>query len=448
MTSPKGVIISMIICGSLTIGCTGWDGTEREAIQLSEEAGIRVVDIQDLWSADWPELPGLSIDTLVGPLDGDDFGLMAPLHAAHLSDGRTVLADPGARRLWIGSRSGQWEEGPGSREGPAQIRAIGGVWADGSGFVVHDAQSGDLVHFDESAGLIGRHPVGEDVARHGPGVRAGPWPPTVQSLGRGEWLVGVAAFEDPVDGSPMMHGRYTYSRVSANPAEREFEIASGPARTVIVQGGGGAFIPYGRTAYVAGAAGESGEAGSVVVFRGEAAEFEQVDGYGRVTLRVRWTDAPRPLDASHRGAMAAFMRRNAPPQASAEVLDPMIARLEEMMPLPDVLPHLGDLRLGDDGAIWLGWPERSGLELPTAPELVREWRVVVPGEGERKPRVFKVVLPEGMTLLGPAASTPTDVASDATVETNGVREGAFHVLLRDETGRQGIGTLRHRAGTP
>jgi hypothetical protein len=102
------------------------------------------------------------------------------------------------------------------------------------------------------------------------------------------------------------------------------------------------------------------------------------------------------------------------------------------MSYPETLPPLGGLRLGSQGDIWLGWPERSGLELPASPEVIREWRVVAPATDGTAPRVFRFVLPSNSILLGLGNTAAGD-------------EG-FLLLIRDELERQGLGFLRYDLG--
>jgi hypothetical protein len=422
------------------IGCSDSTDAAGDRIQLFDESGISVVEVTDLWSSGWPQLPGVSIDTIVGPLAGDDLGLVAPLHAAFLSDGRMLLADVGTSRVWISTRPGEWREGPGPGPGPGEFRTIGGMWAKDVGFVVHDPQAGDLIHFDGEGRAMERHPVGSAGARHGPGVRTGPWPPTVQHIGGGNWLVAVAGPPEGVGSGSVMQGQFRFTWAFGNPSRRELEIGVGPTRPVFVQGGGGAPIPFAPSAFAAGAAGR------VAIFAGKEPTIAVLQEVGQVAFRVQWTDVPGPLDATHRGALGTYMRAVAPQEAPAAVLDQMIASLNDVLPYPETLPHLGDLRLGEDGTIWLGWPERSGLETQTEPELVREWRVMVPAAGDDRPRLFRVLLPAGTTLLGPARVPVEDGGHDLGRE----GEGAFFLLLRDEMGRQGIGVLRYdgRIGGP
>ena len=431
--------LSSIALGLTVIGCADSPAPAGDRIQLFDDGGVSVVVLKDLWSSDWPGLPGVSVDTVVGPLAGDDLGLMAPLHAAFLSDGRMVLADVGTRRVWISSAAGEWREGPGPGAGPGEFRAIGGVWAKDGAFIVHDPQAGDLIHFDAEGRLIERHPVGNLEARHGTGVRAGPWAPTVQHLGAESWLVSVAGPPESVGSGSVMQAHFRFTLVSGNPSHRELQIGTGPTRPVFVEGGGGAPVPFAPSAFAAGAA------GSIAIFQGGQPKVEILDQGGTVISRVQWTDVPRPLDANHRGALGDYMRAIAPQEAPAAVLDQMIASINDAMPYPETLPHLGDLRLGGDGTIWLGWPERSGLEMPTEPELVREWRVIAPGVGEQEPRVYRVVLPEGTTLLGPTGAPGDAGGPEWSVP---VGEWAFFLLLRDDMGRQGIGVLRYRSDGP
>jgi hypothetical protein len=434
----RATLLSITV-GITVIGCADSPGPAGDRVQLFDDGGVSVAELKGLWASDWPGLPGVSVDTVVGPLAGDDLGLVAPLHAAVLSDGKLVMADVGTRRVWIRSGAGEWREGPGPGGGPGEFRAIGGVWAKDGGFIVHDPQAGDLIHFDEEGRFIERQPVGHLGARHGPGVRAGPWAPTVQPLGPEHWLVSVAGPPESVGSGSVMQAHYRFTVVSGPPSDGELEIGSGPTRLVYVEGGGGAPVPFAPSALAAGAAGR------IAMFGGGEPKVEVLDQAGTVISRVQWTDVPRPLDATHRGALGDYMRAVAPQGVPAAALDPMIASLNDAMPYPETLPHLGDLRLGLDGTIWLGWPERSGLEMPTDPELVREWRVIAPGVRGQEPRVYRVVLPEGTTLLGPKGA-PGDPASP---EGSGpVGEGAFFLLLRDPMGRQGLGVLRYRANAP
>lgn len=109
-----------------------------------------------------------------------------------------------------------------------------------------------------------------------------------------------------------------------------------------------------------------------------------------------------------------------------------MAMFSERIPWPETLPHLGALRIGADGALWPGWPERLGVEFPERPELVREWRVIHAGDGTAPPRVHRVLLPAGATLLAP--------------DDPGRGGGHFFILLRDGMDRQGVGILRVEGG--
>jgi hypothetical protein len=126
------------------------------------------------------------------------------------------------------------------------------------------------------------------------------------------------------------------------------------------------------------------------------------------------------------------MRANFPADAPAEAVDQLIASFEAVMTYPETVPHLGGLRLGSQGDIWLGWPERSGLDLPANPELIGEWRIVVPAADGTAPRVFKVVLPVNSTVLS--------------LGENAAGEEGFFILFRDELDRQGMGFLRYDLG--
>ncbi|TVP43504.1 MAG: hypothetical protein EA350_13535 [Gemmatimonadales bacterium] len=427
--------LSAILLVLLVAGCETSSSSDGASVASDVVDGVPTLTIGNLWANEWPAIPALTIDTIIGPSDGDALGLMAPLHAAILSDGRIVLGDVGMRRIWIGSDSG-WVAGPGPGQGPGEMRSIGGVWPAGQGFIVHDPGTGDLVRFDSLGRWIDRERVGIERAIHGPGTSIGAWAPSVERIEDGNWLVAVPLVAEARADGPVRSVEAQYVWVSGHPAEGETSLGSGLLRPLFLQGGGGAPIPFGRTGYTAGAA------GSAVVFRGHEAALERVGPDGSVTLRVQWTDRPGPLGPAHHGALGDFMRASAPSE-SPDVFEPMIATLREGIPFPERLPHLGALRLGEDGALWLGWPERSGLETPTEPELVAEWRIILPDEGTEKSQVFRGSLPPGVTLLAPAVESEL---ARAPGWTGHIDRGAFFVLLRDDVGRQGIGLLRHGAG--
>jgi len=426
--------MSAIFLGLLVAACAKGPSSDGASVASDVVDGVPTVTIENLWANEWPAIPGLIIDTIIAPYDGDTLGLMAPLHAAVLYDGGVVLGDVGTRRVWIGSDSG-WVAGPGPGQGPGEMRSVGGVWSAGKGFIVHDPGTGDFVRFDSVGRWIDREQVGTESALHGAGESVGAWIPTVEQIENGNWLVAVPLIAERRTDGPLRFVEARYVWVSGHPAESEMLLGSGALRPLFLQGGGGAPVPFGRTGYTAGAA------GLAVVFRGDKPIVERIDPDGTVTLRVQWTDQPGPLGPSQYGALGDFIRASAPSQ-SPDVMEPMIARLQESIPFPERLPYLGALRLGEDGALWLGWPERSGLETPTEPELVTEWRVIIPGEGSEQPRVFRGSLPSGVTLLAPAAESVEARTPDWSGQ---IARGAFFVLLRDETGRQGIGLLRHGA---
>lgn len=420
------------------IGCEASPDGSRTSITMVEDEGVPALRIEGLWDSDWPHVPSLEVDTVISPSDGDELGLVAPLHAAILAGGRIVIADAGTRRVWIASDAGGWTAGPGPGPGPGELRSIGGVWSADEGFVVHDRQTGDLVRFDGNGEWIDRTGVGIEHAAHGSGDAFGTWVPSVQHLGGGEWLVAVPRISSVRSDGPTQTADAQFVWVFGHPAEREVPLGAGPLRPLFVEGGGGAPIPYAQSAYVAAAS------GSVVMFRGVDPSVEQLGPDGATTRRIRWTDPPQALGESHREALGEFMRASAPSEMPSQALEGMIATLRERLPLPERLPYLGDLRLGGDGAIWLGWPERSGLETPTEPELVREWRVVPPAAWAGQPQVLRVTLPDGATLLGPATEAGVERAPGWS---GAVGRGAFFLLLRDEMGRQGIGVLRYGATT-
>jgi len=424
----------------LLAACESGPGPGNASIDFDVVDGVPTLTIGELWGSGWPTVPDLVIDTIIAPSDGDAPGLMAPLHAAVLPDGRMVLGDVGTRRVWISSNSGEWTAGPGPGQGPGELRSIGGLWPAGEGFVVHDPATGDLVRFDSLGRWIDRERVGSQRALHGPGTSMGAWAPALEQVAGGEWLVSVPMITEVRADGPVRSVEARFTWVSGNPAEREVPLGSGLLRPLFIEGGGGAPVPFGRQGYAAGAS------GSAAIFRGDEPVLERMNGDGAVTLRVQWTDEPGPLGPTHHAALGDFMRASAP-SGSAEQLEPMITAFRERIPFPERLPHLGALRLGTDGALWLGWPERSGLETPTEPELVRQWRVIVPGEGPGEgpgqARVYGVSLPPGSTLLSPA--TESDAAR-APGWAGDIGPGAFFVLLRDEMGRQGIGLLRHGVG--
>lgn len=419
-------------------GCETSPNGNDTSVALMEVEGIPVLTIEGLWESDWPNVPALEVDTVISPLDGDELGLVAPLHAAILADGRIVIADAGTRRVWIATGAGGWTAGPGPGPGPGELRSIGGVWSVEEGFVVYDRQMGDLVRYDGNGGWIDRNGVGIEHAAHGPGDAFGPWVPSIHQVGGGDWLVAVPRVSSVRVDGPTQTADAEFIWVFGHPAEREVPLGAGPQRPIFVEGGGGAPIPFAQSAYVAAAA------GSVVVFRGDHSSVEQLGPDGTTTRRVRWTDRPQALGASHRDALGEFMRASAPSDLPSEALEGVIAAMQERIPLPERLPHLGDLRLGEDGTIWLGWPERSGLETPLAPELVREWRVVPPRAWAGQPDVLRATLPAGAALLGPTAGAPV---TRTPAREGSVDQGAFFLLLRDEMGRQGIGVLRYGATT-
>jgi hypothetical protein len=408
-------------------GCS--DGQEAgggDRVSVVHEGGVEIVEVAGLWTSDWPELPGVTIDTLVSPEEGDEIGLMAPLYAALLPDGGLAIGDVGTRRVWRSHEGGEWTEVAGPGQGPGELRGIGGVWARDAGLVVFDPVTSELVHFDDQGRHSARHSVRTEGEHAGTGGSARVGPPTVQALGEDEWLLAEPAPPEPEGAAGVLVSDIRFFRVSESPALGQREVGGGRARPIFVEGGGGAPIPFAATALVAGAGGR------VALFEGDRPEVEVSDGAGIPRMRVRWDDDPMPLGPNHRGALGDFMRQMAGGDADAGGLDAMIRSLTERIPLPETLPHLGDLRLGQDGAIWLGWPERSGLELPTEPERIGEWRVVIPANDGAPARVYRVGLPTGTTLLGPIAdlSTPAD--------------GAFLLLLRGDLGRQGLAVMRTR----
>jgi hypothetical protein len=436
--SGPALPVALLITFFGLVGCEASSDGSGTSIALMDEDGVPTLTVEGLWEPDWPHLPSLEVDTLISPSDGDGVGLVAPLHAAILADDRIVVADVGTRRVWIASDAGEWSEGPGPGEGPGELRSIGGVWPSNGGFIVHDPQAGDLVRFDADGGWLDRSGVGIEHAVHGAGSSIGAWAPSVHRVDAVEWLAVVPMTSEIRSDGPVQRVEARFVRVFGHPADREMSLGTGPLRDLFVEGGGGAPIPFARSSYAAAAS------GSVVMFLGDDPFVEVQGPDGTVTRRVRWTDAPQALGASHRGALGDYMREIAPDDIPPEALENLIANFQDI-PLPERLPHLGDLRLGEDGAIWLGWPERSGLEVPTEPELVREWRMVPPEGWDGEAQVFRVTLPEGATLLGPVIE-----AGEARAPgwSGAVRRGSFFVLLRDPMGRQGIGVLRYGATAP
>jgi len=398
----------------------------HDRIRSGEEVGVPSIEIDGLWSSDWPDLPGVLVDTLVSPSAGDDFGLVAPLYAALLSDGGMLLADVGATRVWIGDGHGGWSQGPGPGQGPGELRSIGGIWMNDGGFVVHDPLAGDFIQYSVEGGLIERRAIGTDRALHGARGQPTFWTPPVQRVDEDSWLVAVPVVRERTDPQALVEAEIRFVWVTENPSPQEREIAVGSAQPMVVLGGGWAPALYAPSAFGAGGNGR------VVVFTGTAPEVDVFDRTGAATLRVRWTDVPMVLGASHRSTLGTYMRANFPPEAPEEAVEELLGSYEAAMTYPETLPPLGGLRLGSLGDIWLGWPERSGLELPASPELIREWRIVAPAAGGTEPRVFKFALPANSTLLS--------------LGENASGEEGFLLLIRDELERQGIGFLRYDLG--
>jgi hypothetical protein len=408
-------------------GCSGSpDVVGGDRVSVVSEGGFETIEIAGLWASDWPQLPGITIDTLVSPAAGDGLGLVAPLHAAFLPGGGLVIGDVGTRRVWQRPDGGEWTEVAGPGQGPGEFRGVGGVWVRDTGLVVFDPVASELVHFDDQGRHSARHSVSTKGGPAGAGGSARVGPPTVQSLGGDEWLLAEPGSPEAGGPAGVMTSSIRFVRVSGSPPQGEHEVGGGPARSVFVAGGGGAPIPFAATAMAAGAEGR------IALFEGDRPEVEVSEGAGVPRMRVGWDDDPMPLGTTHRAALGDFMRQMAGGDAEAGGLDAMIRSLTERIPFPETLPHLGDLRVGQDGAVWLGWPERSGLELPTEPERVGEWRVVFPANDGAPARVYRVGLPTGTTLLGPIA----DPSAPA--------EGAFLLLLRDDLGRQGLAVMRTR----
>ncbi|TVP55158.1 MAG: hypothetical protein EA351_11455 [Gemmatimonadales bacterium] len=407
----------------LITACEAGPTPVPDHVRFLDGEPVPTLEIGNLWSGGWPERPGLVIDTLVAPQAGDDIDLLAPLYAAFLSDGRMVLGDAGTRQLRITSGDGSWEVGPGPGSGPGELRSLGGVWASDEGFIVHDPQAGTRIHFDAAGTWIEQHPAAG---------ASGPWIPRLERLGDGDWLAGIPETAQPTAGSSVLGATLRLVRGTGDPDD-ERVIGTGPLQPYFVQGGGAAPIPFASIALFAGAA------GSVVHFAGEVSEVDRIDPLGETTLRLRWTDMREPLDASHREALGDYIRQSAPTDTPPEFLDQMIAGLQEGIPYPDRLPALGALRLGSDGAIWLGGPIRSGLETDIEPELIPDWRVVIADPDTDEARVYRTALPAGTTLLGPVHHQGP---AQAPGWSGSIEPGAFFVLFRDEMDRQGIGILR------
>ena len=428
-TRAAPTLLAALALTLVITACEAESAPVEDRARFLDAEPVPTLEISNLWGGDWPELPGLVIDTLVAPQDGDDIDLLAPLHAAFLSDGRMVLGDAGTRQLRIASADGSWEVGPGPGSGPGELRSLGGVWASDEGFIVHDPQASTLLRFDAAGDWVEQHPAAG---------ASGPWVPRMERLGDGDWLAGIPETAQPTAGSPVLGATLRLVRGTGDPDD-ERVIGTGPLQPYFVQGGGAAPIPFASIALFAGAA------GSVVHFAGEASEVDRIDSLGETNLRLRWTDVREPLDASHRDALGDYIRQSAPADTPPEFLDQMIAGLQDGIPYPDRLPALGSLRLGSDGAIWLGGPIRSGLETDIEPELIPDWRVVITDPETDEVRVHRVTLPAGATLLGPVHHRGP---AQAPGWSDSIEPGAFFVLFRDEMDRQGIGILRHAEGRP
>lgn len=445
------LVLAAIVLPILGAACTG-DPADRERPLLEVETGedgVPTLHIRSLWDTEAHPAADVRLDTILSPTDGDMISLVAPAHAALWGDGRVVLGDAGTRRTWIRSQDGEWSEGPGPWEGPDQIRSLAGVWLGGleggtpgsemaaaDGFVVHDAETGELVAFDPAGSAGDRVSVGSGEALHGPGVSTGPWASALHPLADGSWVAEVTTPDDGPDADGILSGTIRHTHLTSPSLDEEASIGTGPALPFRVMGGGAAPLPYAATGHLA-AAGHR-----VATHDGTRARVSllQVDIDGTLTpsLDLEWHDDAVPVSDSHLERVEAFLLEMAPGDMSDTDRDAWLGTLMDTFVWPEALPPLGDLHLTPSGHLWIGSPLRTRLDMPPRPERVAQWRIVStdavldpeaePGaDPEAGPMVHQVTLPEGVvTVLGPAGPA---------------HPRAVLVLLRDPSDRQGLGLM-------
>lgn len=425
------VAFALVACGS--------DAERGEgAVRFVADDATPIFEIDGLWTDDWDELPGVRIDTIVHPSQGDELGLMGPLHGAFMPDGRFVLGDGNTGPVWLTSETGGWTSGPTRGEGPGEFRSLGGLWGSGEGFAAEDPLTGAVLSFDARGQLVDRVRIEPGEACAGLTVGGGgPWLPDVQPVGEGEWLIRIPQAASGPDRSSIMAATGCFAIVEPGPAGAQFEVGRGALQSFHVMGGGAGPAPFSGIATAAGAA------GSAVFHSGDEPTVTLMDSRAEPRLVLRWTDEPRALDESHRAMLADRIRSLAPPDAPAAGIDEMIRELQDVLPYPESLPHLGDLRLGSDGSIWLGSPERPGFTDGTQLEPLAEWRVVITDPEADEAAVYRVTLPERSTLLGPVRYSGSGRSPNWS---GSIEPGDLFVHFRDETDRPGLGLLRHDGG--
>ncbi|MEZ4422137.1 MAG: 6-bladed beta-propeller [Gemmatimonadota bacterium] len=326
--------------------CGGVEGTADSGagVRVTDSAGVAIVSNEgplltgaDRWVVDLGE------EGRYGYGDDPDEGLMFPMAARSLSDGRVVVGDQGTRQLKLFSPDGRFLQSVGrDGEGPGEFRSVFGLWVTaGDTLVVWDIALARLTRFDAA----GRHIA----SRALPGD---PTPPV---------LLGLLP-----DGSP----------VGTFPAEDAFESAMTrpPGTRIQTQDALARFDGAGRAPSTI--ASRPGDVLEVTRFEGAPAigspRFSPQPTWALHDARIFYTPAAsfevQMLDGN--GALQWITRR---PEGDLRITDEMIAaykawaiRLEEANPdrfrgtrarmedavFPERKPSVGTLLVDARGNVW------------------------------------------------------------------------------------------------
>ena len=341
---------------------------ELLSYETSDSSGVEIVLNS---AAAWGEAdrawalsasPVLSIETAE---EEGDFVLHEVQAAVFRSDGSLAVGLGSARQVLLFGSDGELRTVFGGLgEGPGEFRWVGSIAVlPGDSMAVFDSFTRRIQIFD-SSGRLARALTPEP-------ERAAPW----------DW---EELLPTPSGGFILaFHGRFRAGRVEHGVHRRSvssFQLSADGATL-------SEFGPFPGTTQFNGPEGIHNLLGPrvhfgiqgdrLIVGTADDEEFKVFDSEGHLVRIVRWPKEDRTLsrerieEAIHRSVR----------ESSAEIPPAAVDRIltySMSLPFPEVFPPYGDLRVSDDGYVWVGedlWEDRMVPETPHSEQL---WRIFDP----------------------------------------------------------------------
>jgi len=333
--TDAGRFVPFLAACVVAVGCGDGSAPAPEAT-VRDSAGVRLVQHADLFDSDvesWTVAP----EPLLRIGDGDGHDLYR-VSGALLSDGELTIADGGSRELRVFDAEGrQLRTMGGEGEGPGEFSSIGSIHRiRGDTLVAYDGPNQRLTTFGPEGELARTTPVEPVLELDGQFTVAA-------VLDDGTPILRTAAFGEDPEGTLRLE---TWLHARSGGADHEIGSFPGdeyrfnrPEAQVLEFGP----APLGRELHVA--AGDD----DVYVLDSEHPLLRVYSPEGELRMVVRDEAPSRPLTPALTDRYLDERVEGREPPASERIREAIGGMIER-----EVVPSASDLRVTEDGEIWIG----------------------------------------------------------------------------------------------